>query len=146
MLQQMKSIKFAVQTHPRYPAVKRKARSLRNTIRVRRLMSLLMVLMFILTSCSSAGGDIPPELCTAYGDLLYTLQLAGGAFIVLGLIILAAKKALSSFIPSQGAQTGAIIISIFIGVAFLAFSTEWGTTVLGIFGLPDLYTECGLAV
>ena len=146
MLQQMKSIQFAVQTHPRYPAAQRKARSLQNTIRVRHLMSLLLALMFILTSCSSAGGDIPPELCTAYGDLLYTLQLAGGAFIVLGLIILAAKKALSSFIPSQGAQIGAIIISIVIGIGFLAFSSEWGTRVLGIFSLPDLYTECGLAV
>lgn len=146
MLQQLKSIQLAVETHPRYPALQRKAVSLRHLARARTLVTLLLVLMFVLTSCSSAGGDIPAELCTAYGDLLYTLQLAGGAFIVLGLIILAAKKALSSFIPSQGAQVGAIIISIAIGVAFLAFSTQWGTTVLGIFGLPDLYTECGLAV
>jgi hypothetical protein len=144
MLQQIKIIRLAAQTHPRYPRWQPKA--LDRIIRPRNLVSLLLVLMFVLTSCSSAGGDIPPELCTAYGDLLYTLQLTGGAFIVLGLIILAAKKALSSFIPSQGAQTGAIIIAIAIGVAFLAFSTEWGTTVLGIFGLPDLYAECGLAV
>ena len=109
-------------------------------------MSLLLVLMFALTSCSSAGGDIPPELCTAYGDLLYTLQLTGGAFIFLAFLILAAKKALSSFIPSQGAQTGAMVISIGIGAIFLAFSTEWGSTVLALINVPDMYTECGLTV
>lgn len=113
----------------------------------RKRAAVLLVLVFfmlILSSCSATATDIPPEICTAYQDALFTLQLIGGVGIVVGLAMLAFKKAISSFLPSQGAQTGAVASAIGVGVLLLTFSTSWGTQVLTIFGIPDLYALCGL--
>ena len=42
-------------------------------------------------------------------------------------------------------QMGAVAGTIFGGLILLAFSTEIGVQILSGFGLPDLYTLCGLA-
>lgn len=97
----------------------------------------------ILSACSS-GDPMPPELCTAYGDSLYTFQLAGGVLIVLGIALMAFKKTLSSFLPNQGAQVGTIASAIAAGVLLLTFSSDWGSRILTIFALPDMFTLCGL--
>ena len=98
----------------------------------------------ILSSCSASATDIPAEICTAYEDVLFTIQLLGGVFVVVGILMMAFKKALSSIIPSQGAQTGAIATALGIGVILLAFATQWGNQILTIFALPNLYELCGL--
>ena len=108
-----------------------------------RLLPLLLLVLF-LTACDADNPVIPPEICDAYADSLYTIQIIGGAAVVLGLALLAFKKALASIFPSQGAQTGAIALTVGMGVFLLTFATDWGTTMLSIFGLPDLYTLCGL--
>ena len=97
-----------------------------------------------LSACSATATDIPPEICTAYEDVLFTIQLLGGVFVVVGILMMAFKKALSSIIPSQGAQTGAIATALGIGVVLLAFATQWGNQMLTIFALPNLYELCGL--
>lgn len=107
------------------------------------LLLLLTAFMVALSACSASTTDIPPEICTAYEDSLFTLQLIGGVGIVVGLAILAFKKAISSFLPSQGAQTGAVASAIGVGVLLLTFSTSWGTQILTIFNIPDMYALCG---
>ncbi|MBX3061015.1 MAG: hypothetical protein KF770_31540 [Anaerolineae bacterium] len=104
----------------------------------------LLLLLLVITACDADNPTIPPEVCDAYEDTLFTVQVIGGAAIVVGLALLAFKKSLASIIPSQGAQTGAIATTIGLGVFLLTFSTEWGTTLLSVFGLPDMYTLCGL--
>ncbi len=101
------------------------------------------VFMLALSACSATSTDIPTEVCTAYEDSLFTLQLIGGVGIVIGLAILAFKKAISSFLPSQGAQTGAVASAIGVGVLLLTFSSSWGSQILTIFAIPDLYALCG---
>lgn len=100
--------------------------------------------MIALSACSASATDIPPEICTAYEDSLFTLQLIGGVGIVIGLAMLAFKKAISSFLPSQGAQTGAVASAIGVGVLLLTFSSSWGSQILTIFAIPDLFALCGL--
>ncbi len=105
-----------------------------------------LALFFVvsLSACSATTTAIPPEICTAYEDVLFTIQLLGGVFVVVGILMMAFKKALSSIIPSQGAQTGAIATALGIGVVLLAFATQWGNQMLTIFALPNLYELCGL--
>ena len=107
------------------------------------LLPLIIVALFIV-GCDADAPDIPVEICDAYEDALYTIQIIGGAAIVIGIALVAFKKAIASIIPSQGAQVGAIATSIGMGIFLLTFSSEWGTTILSIFGLPDMYTLCGL--
>ncbi len=108
-----------------------------------RLLPILLTLI-VLTACDASNPTIPTQICDAYEDALFTIQMAGGAAIVLGLALLAFKKTLGSIFPSQGAQTGAIATTVGMGIFLLTFSTAWGTTLLSIFGLPDMYTLCGL--
>jgi hypothetical protein len=108
-----------------------------------RILPLAIAALFIV-GCDADAPDIPVEICDAYEDALFTIQIIGGAAIVIGIALVAFKKAIASIIPSQGAQVGAIATSIGMGIFLLTFSSEWGTTILGIFGLPDMYTLCGL--
>ena len=107
------------------------------------ILTLTIAALFIV-GCDADAPDIPVEICDAYEDALYTIQIIGGAAIVIGIALVAFKKAIASIIPSQGAQVGAIATSIGMGIFLLTFSSEWGTTILSIFGLPDMYTLCGL--
>lgn len=104
----------------------------------------LLLLLIVLAACDADNPVIAPEICDAYEDALFTVQIIGGAAVVVGLALLAFKKTLASIFPSQGAQTGAIAMTVGTGIFLLTFSTEWGTTLLSIFGLPDMYTLCGL--
>lgn len=104
----------------------------------------LLLMLLVVVACDADAPDIPTEICDAYEDTLFTIQLIGGAAIVVGIAMIAFKKAIASIIPAQGAQVGAIATSIGVGIFLLTFSSEWGTTILGIFGLPDMYTLCGL--
>lgn len=108
-----------------------------------RVLPLVIAALFVI-GCDADAPDIPVEICDAYEDALFTIQIMGGAAIVVGIALIAFKKAIASIIPSQGAQVGAIATSIGMGIFLLTFSSEWGTTILGIFGLPDMYTLCGL--
>ena len=108
-----------------------------------RILPLIIAALFV-AGCDADAPDIPVEICDAYEDALFTIQIIGGAAIVIGIALVAFKKAIASIIPSQGAQVGAIATSIGMGIFLLTFSSEWGTTILGIFGLPDMYTLCGL--
>jgi hypothetical protein len=108
-----------------------------------RLLPLLLML-FVLAGCDADNPVIAPEICDAYEDALFTIQMIGGAALVIGLALLAIKKSLASIFPSQGAQTGAIAMTVGMGIFLLTFASEWGTTLLSIFGLPDMYTLCGL--
>jgi len=108
-----------------------------------RILPLIIAALFVV-GCDADAPDIPVEICDAYEDALFTIQIIGGAAIVIGIALVAFKKAIASIIPSQGAQVGAIATSIGMGIFLLTFSSEWGTTILGIFGLPDMYTLCGL--
>ena len=119
---------------PKQPSKKKKAF----------LIFLTTVFMIALSACSATATEIPAEVCTAYEDSLFTLQLIGGVGIVVGLAILAFKKSISSFLPSQGAQTGAVASAIGVGVLLLTFSSSWGSQILTIFAIPDLYALCGL--
>ncbi|MCB0257337.1 MAG: hypothetical protein KDI55_26750 [Anaerolineae bacterium] len=101
----------------------------------------LLVLGMLLTSCEE-GGAIPPAMCAAYNNSLFTLRLLGGASLILGLVFLGFKKQISTILPSQGAQTGAVVSSIAAGVVLLALSTDIGTQVLTTFGLPDIAASC----
>jgi hypothetical protein len=114
--------------------------------RRRRIFQAIPILLTLLlvVACDADAPDIPQEICDAYEDALFTIQLGGGAAIVVGIAMIAFKKAIASIIPSQGAQVGAIATSIGVGIFLLTFSSQWGTTILGIFGLPDMYTLCGL--
>ena len=108
-----------------------------------RILPLIIAALFVV-GCDADAPDIPVEICDAYEDALFTIQIIGGAAIVIGIALVAFKKAIASIIPSQGAQVGAIATSIGMGIFLLTFSSEWGTTILCIFGLPDMYTLCGL--
>ena len=105
-----------------------------------RLLPLTILILFV-TACQE-GGAIPPAFCDAYNNSLYTLRLAGGAFLILGLAFLGFKKQISTILPSQGAQTGAVAGSIAIGILLLALTTDIGSQILITFGLPDINTQC----
>lgn len=103
---------------------------------------ILPILLFV--ACDADGTTIDASICDAYEDSLYSFQLVGGVFIVAGIALMAFKKAVASFLPQQGAQVGAMVSTLAAGVLLLTFSTEWGSRILGIFTLPDMYVLCGL--
>ena len=108
-----------------------------------RLIPLFVLVLLVLVGC--AEGDTPPDaICDTYDRSLFTAQLLGGALLLLALAILGFKKQAAAIIPTQGAQVGAVAGSIFMGLILLAFSTEIGIQILTGFGLPDMYTLCGL--
>lgn len=103
----------------------------------------LTTLMVILAAC--APGDAPPDaICDTYNRALFTVQLMGGATVLLGLAVLGFRKNLSAILPSQGAQVGAVAASIIVGMILMAFSTEIGNQILLGFGIESLYINCGL--
>jgi hypothetical protein len=101
----------------------------------------LLLLGLLLVACEE-GGAIPEGICSAYRNSMFTLRLMGGAALMLGLAFLGFKKQISTVIPSQGAQTGAVVSSIAIGVLLLALSTEIGGQALSTFGLPNIADQC----
>ena len=109
-----------------------------------RLVPIVVLVLVVLAGC--AEGEAPPDaICDTYSRSLFTAQLLGGALLLVALAILGFKKQAASIIPTQGAQVGAVAGTIFGGLILLAFSTDIGIQVLTGFGLPDLYTLCGLA-
>ncbi len=109
-----------------------------------RLIPVIVLVLVVLAGC--AEGEAPPDaICDTYSRSLFTSQLIGGALLLLALAILGFKKQAAAIIPTQGAQMGAVAGTIFGGLILLAFSTEIGVQILSGFGLPDLYTLCGLA-
>lgn len=106
-----------------------------------KLLPLMILTLVFLTACQE-GAAIPPSFCTAYNDSVYTLRLAGGAAMILSLILLGFKKQMSNIMPSQGAQTGAVVSGLATGVLLLALSTDLGGQILQTFGLPNLAAQC----
>ncbi len=110
-----------------------------------RLAPVVVLAMVLLVLAGCAEGEAPPEaICDTYGRSLFTAQLIGGALLILALAVLGFKKQAAAIIPTQGAQVGAIAGTVFGGLILLAFSTEIGVQILTGFGLPDLFTLCGL--
>ena len=108
-----------------------------------RLIPALILVLVVLAGC--AEGEAPPAaICDTYSRSLFTAQLMGGALLILALAVLGFKKQVAAIIPTQGAQVGAIAGTVFGGLILLAFSTEIGVQILTGFGLPDLFTLCGL--
>lgn len=106
---------------------------------------LLFLLLLALVLAGCAAGEAPPAaICDTYDRSLYTAQLIGGALLLLALAVLGFKKQAAAILPTQGAQVGAIAGTVFVGLILLAFSTQIGGQILTGFGLPDLYTLCGL--
>ncbi len=103
----------------------------------------VMLALLVLAGCAE-GEAPPPAICDTYGRSLFTAQLIGGALLILALAVLGFKKQAAAIIPTQGAQVGAIAGTVFGGLILLAFSTEIGVQILTGFGLPDLFTLCGL--
>lgn len=116
--------------------------SLRCTKRLRQMVPLLL-LTATLSACA-AGEAPPPAICDTYDRLLFTIQLMGGAALLLGLAILGFRKNLSAIFPSQGAQVGSVAASVLLGLILLAFSTDIGNQILLGFSIDSLYTLCGL--
>lgn len=109
-----------------------------------RLIPIIVLVLVVLAGC--AEGEAPPDaICDTYDRSLFTSQLLGGALLLVALAILGFKKQAAAIIPTQGAQVGAVAGTILGGLILLAFSTDIGVQVLTGFGLPDLYTLCGLA-
>ena len=109
-----------------------------------RLLPLLMLLTVFLAAC--AEGEPPPDaICDTYSRSLFTAQLVGGALLLLALAVLGFKKQAAAIFPTQGATVGAVAGTVFTGLILMAFSTEIGVQILSGFGLPDLFTLCGLA-
>ncbi len=109
-----------------------------------RLIPVIVLVLVVLAGC--AEGEAPPDaICDTYSRSLFTSQLLGGALLLVALAILGFKKQAAAIIPTQGAQVGAVAGTILGGLILLAFSTDIGVQVLTGFGLPDLYTLCGLA-
>jgi hypothetical protein len=99
--------------------------------------------MVILAACAP-GEPPPPAICDTYERSLFTVQLMGGATLLLALAVVGFKKNVSAILPSQGAQLGAVVGAVVIGLILLAFSTDIGNQILTGFGLESLYTLCGL--
>ena len=103
-----------------------------------------LLLICLMTACAS--GDTPPAaICDTYDRALFTTQLLGGAALLLGLALLGFRKNLVAILPSEGVQIGATASAIITGLILLAFSTDIGNQILTGFGLPSLYTACGLS-
>lgn len=107
------------------------------------LFLLFTLLMVILAACAP-GEPPPPAICDTYERSLFTVQLMGGATLLLALAVVGFKKNVSAILPSQGAQLGAVVGAVVIGLILLAFSTDIGNQILTGFGLESLYTLCGL--
>jgi hypothetical protein len=106
-------------------------------------MALVMLLGSALSAC--APGDAPPAaICDTYNRMLFTVQLMGGAALILGLAVLGFRKNLMAILPSLGVQMGAVAGSTLLGLVLLAFSTDIGNQVLIGFGLESLWNLCGL--
>lgn len=64
----------------------------------------LLLILIVLAACDADNPVIAPEICDAYEDALFTVQIIGGAAVVVGLALLAFKKTLASIFPSQGSD------------------------------------------
>lgn len=107
------------------------------------LLTLTLLVPVILTAC--APGDAPPAaVCDFYNRVLFTLRVAGGAAVLVGLLFLGFRKNLSAIIPSLGAQLGAVTVSIAVGLLLLAFAREIGDQILLALNLENLAVLCGL--
>jgi hypothetical protein len=116
----------------------RRFRSLKKVI-------LLSFLLTLLAAC--APDDTPPDaICDVFNRSIFTVQLVGGAAILLGLAVLGFRKNMTAIFPNQGAQLGSVAGSVGLGLILLAFSTDIGNQILLGFGLESLYTLCGLGV
>jgi hypothetical protein len=103
----------------------------------------VIVLLLVLAACAP-GDPPPPGVCDTYDRSLFTVQLLGGAAVLLGLAVLGFRKNISAILPSQGMQVGAVAGALALGLSLLAFSTDVGNQILTGFGLDSLYTLCGL--
>jgi hypothetical protein len=104
--------------------------------------ALAALLSAVLAAC--APGDAPPmALCDVYNRMLFTIQLLGGAALILGLAVLGFRKNLMAILPSLGVQMSAVAGSTLLGLVLLAFSTDIGDQVLLGFGLESLWNLCG---
>ena len=109
---------------------------------LRRLLPLCLLLP-LLAAC--APGEAPPDaICDTYNRALFTVQLMGGAAVILGLAVLGFRKNLMAILPSSGIQVGAVAGSIVLGLILLAFSTDIGNQILLGFGIESLWVLCGL--
>ena len=111
----------------------------------KRLPHLLMLMLVGAAVSACAPGEAPPDaICDTYNRALFTVQLMGGAAVLLGLAVLGFRKNVSAILPSQGAQVGAVAGSVFLGLILLAFSTDIGNQILLGFGIESLWVLCGL--
>ncbi|MCK5924133.1 MAG: hypothetical protein KAG66_24575 [Methylococcales bacterium] len=110
---------------------------------LRRFLPILTFLLLTLAACAP-GETPPPAICDTFNRSIYTVQLMGGAAILLGLAVLGLKNNLTAILPTQGAQMGTVASSVGLGLILLAFSTDLGNQILTGFGIDSLYTLCGL--
>lgn len=112
-----------------------------------RLRGILMaiVMSLVMVGCDADSATLPTEVCDAYEDLVYTFQVGGTIFILLGIALIAFKKTISTYLPSQGAQVGATAGTVALGALLLMFSTDWGSRIITVTGLPNILDMCGIA-
>ena len=58
----------------------------------------LIIAVFFIVGCDADAPDIPVEICDAYEDALFTIQIIGGAAIVIGIVRILRGWPLSFFI------------------------------------------------
>ena len=110
----------------------------------RRTQQAALCALLVTTLSACAPGDAPPAaICDTYNRALFTVQLMGGAALILGLAVLGFRKNLMAILPSLGVQMGAVAGSTLLGLLLLAFSTDIGNQVLVGFGLESLWNLCG---
>jgi hypothetical protein len=123
--------------HDPYPSLTGRIRPHLNKI-----AALMLVMLF---GAACAPGEAPPDaICDTYNRALFTIQLMGGASVLLGLAVLGFRKNLAAILPSQGAQVGAVAGSVGLGLILLAFSTDIGNQILLGFGIESIWVLCGL--
>ncbi len=108
-----------------------------------RLVPVLALLAAVLAGCAP-GDPIPPQICDTYNRTVFTAQLIGAAMLIVALAVLGFKKQAAAVLPTQGAQIGTVAGTIFGGLILLAFSTQLGGQIIAGFGLPNMWTLCGL--
>jgi hypothetical protein len=124
---------------------KRKRGQPQSRFRFSKKVLLLSLLLTILAAC--APDDTPPDaICDVFNRSIFTVQLVGGAAILLGLAVLGFRKNMTAIFPNQGAQLGSVAGSVGLGLILLAFSTDIGNQILLGFNIESLYTLCGLGV